>query len=146
MVPEPGGPGGPLAPPLFGRSVNPIPTGEGRLSLPITTGTPNVFHLPASLDLILWVSLFTLTCASFNHSCLGLFMLTFKVLEKRGTKCWVNGSDVVCIFTLEHFNLQYCINHQKSMNKWWNKKIDNALSFNQEIHLTLVIIDFEFSA
>ena len=40
-----GGPGGPLAP----RSVNPIPTGEGRLSPHITTGTPNVFHLPASL-------------------------------------------------------------------------------------------------
>ena len=29
--------------------VNPIPTGEGRLSPPITTGTPNVFHLPAPL-------------------------------------------------------------------------------------------------
>ena len=49
MIPEPGGPGGPLAPPIFGRSVNPIPTGEGRLSPPITTGTPNVFQLPASL-------------------------------------------------------------------------------------------------
>ena len=47
VVPEPGGPGGPLAPPIFGRSVN--PTGEGRLSPPITTGTPNVFHLPALL-------------------------------------------------------------------------------------------------
>ena len=45
-----GGPGGPLAPPpIFFRSVNPITTGEGRLSPPITTGTPNVFHLPASL-------------------------------------------------------------------------------------------------
>jgi hypothetical protein len=48
-MPEPGGPGGPLAHPIFRRSVNPIPTGEGRLSPPITTGTPNVFHLPASL-------------------------------------------------------------------------------------------------
>ena len=53
VMPEPGGPGGPLAPPIFGRSVNPIPTGEGRLSPPITTGTPNVFHLPASLILII---------------------------------------------------------------------------------------------
>ena len=35
--------------PIFGILVNPIPTGEGRLSPPITTGTPNVFHLPASL-------------------------------------------------------------------------------------------------
>ena len=52
VMPEPGGPGGPLAPPIFGRSVNPIPTGEGRLSPPITTGTPNVFHLPASLKKI----------------------------------------------------------------------------------------------
>ena len=44
------GPGG-LGPPIFDRSVNPIPTGEGRLSPPNTTGTPNVFHLPASLHL-----------------------------------------------------------------------------------------------
>ena len=48
-MPESGGPGGPLVPPIFGRSVNPIPTGEGRLYPLITTGTPNVFHLPASL-------------------------------------------------------------------------------------------------
>ena len=50
VMPEPGGPGGPLAPPpIFGRSFNPIPTGEGSLSPPIATGTLNVFHLPASL-------------------------------------------------------------------------------------------------
>ena len=48
-MPELGGPGGPLAPPMFVISVNPIPTGEGRLSPPITTGPLNVFHLPASL-------------------------------------------------------------------------------------------------
>ena len=47
-MPEPGGPGGPLAPPIFGRSVNPIPTGEGRLSPPIATDTPNVFS-PSSI-------------------------------------------------------------------------------------------------
>ena len=50
VMPEPGGPGGPLAPPIFGTSVNPIRTGEGRLSPPITTGPLNVFHLPASLS------------------------------------------------------------------------------------------------
>ena len=44
-----GGAGGPLPPPIFGRSVNPFPTREGILSPNITTGTPNVFHLPASL-------------------------------------------------------------------------------------------------
>jgi len=50
VVPETGGPGGPLAPPpIFGKSVNPIPSREGRLSPSITTGTPNVFHLPAPL-------------------------------------------------------------------------------------------------
>ena len=48
-----GGPGGPLAPSILCRSFNPIWTGEGRLSPPITTGTPNVFHLPASLLLFL---------------------------------------------------------------------------------------------
>ena len=46
---EPGRPGGPLASPIFGGSVNPIPTGEDRLSPPITTGPSKVFHLPASL-------------------------------------------------------------------------------------------------
>ena len=51
VMPEPGGPGGPAAPTIFGRSVNPIRTGEGRLSPPITTGPLNVFHLPASLDI-----------------------------------------------------------------------------------------------
>ena len=50
VMPKPGGPGGPLAPPIFDRLVNPIPTGKGRLCPPITTGTPNVFHLPASLS------------------------------------------------------------------------------------------------
>ena len=37
------GPGGPLAPPVFCRSVNPIWTGEGRLSPPITTAPPMFF-------------------------------------------------------------------------------------------------------
>ena len=47
-----GGARGATDPPIFGRSVNPIPTGEDRLSPPITTGTSNVFHLPASLQCI----------------------------------------------------------------------------------------------
>ena len=42
---------GATGPLIFGRSVNPISTKEGRLSPPIATGTPNVFHLPASLIL-----------------------------------------------------------------------------------------------
>ena len=50
VMPESGGGGqGGIGPPIFGRSLNPIPTGEGRLSPPISTGTSNVFHLPASL-------------------------------------------------------------------------------------------------
>ena len=49
VVPEPGGPGGPVAPPIFGRPVNPIPTMGGRFCPPFTSGTPNIFHLPASL-------------------------------------------------------------------------------------------------
>ena len=44
------GTGGATGPPILGRSVNPIPTGEGRLSPPITTGPPNVFHLPTPLQ------------------------------------------------------------------------------------------------
>ena len=49
-MPEPGGPGGHWPPPIFGQSVNPIPPGEDRLSPPITTGTPNIFHPPVSLE------------------------------------------------------------------------------------------------
>ena len=41
--------GGGLRGPIFCRSVDPIRTGEGRLSPPITKGPSNVFHLPASL-------------------------------------------------------------------------------------------------
>ena len=37
-------------PPIFGISVNPILTWKGRLSPPITTGPPNFFHIPASLQ------------------------------------------------------------------------------------------------
>ena len=44
-----GGPGGPLALPIYDRSVNPIPTGGGQIMPTITTGPPKVFHLPASL-------------------------------------------------------------------------------------------------
>ena len=52
VMPEPGGSGGPLPlPTIFFRSVNPIPTGEGRLSPTITTGTHKVFRLPASLHI-----------------------------------------------------------------------------------------------
>ena len=58
-------PGGPLALPIFGISVNPIPTGKGRLSPLITTGTPNVFHLLASLEysepILLHTSFFVIT-------------------------------------------------------------------------------------
>ena len=50
MLPELGGPGGPLALPIFGRSVNPIPTGDGQIMPTITTGPPKVFHLPLSLQ------------------------------------------------------------------------------------------------
>ena len=50
-----GGARGATGPPIFCRSVNPIRTGEGRLSPPITTGPPNVFHLPASLQYYKWL-------------------------------------------------------------------------------------------
>ena len=45
-MPEPGGPGGGI----FGRSVNPIPTEEGRLSPPITPGTPKGLPKNVTLD------------------------------------------------------------------------------------------------
>ena len=44
-----GGARGATGPPNIWQISYPIRTGEGRLSPPITTGTPNVFHLPASL-------------------------------------------------------------------------------------------------
>ena len=55
-MPEPGGSGGPLAPQYLADQLTlHIPTGEGRLSPPITTGNPNVFHLPAALYIIVSV-------------------------------------------------------------------------------------------
>ena len=44
-----GGPGGALAPQYLADQLTLFKLGEGRLSPPITTGPPNVFHLPASL-------------------------------------------------------------------------------------------------
>jgi hypothetical protein len=46
-----GGTRGATGPPIFGRPVNPIPTMGGRFWPPFTSGSPNVFHLPASLIL-----------------------------------------------------------------------------------------------
>ena len=45
----PGGAGGAMAPPNFGRSVNPISTKGGRLCPPNNTGTPGFSDLPTAL-------------------------------------------------------------------------------------------------
>ena len=50
VVPEPGGPGGPLAPPIFGRSVNPVQTRGGQIIPTFYYWPPVVFHLPAALE------------------------------------------------------------------------------------------------
>ena len=52
-MPEQGdrGKGAIAPPPIFGRSIYPIPTGGARFCPPFTTGTPKFFHLPASLDI-----------------------------------------------------------------------------------------------
>ena len=46
-----GGARGPLAPPIFGRSVNPIQTGGGQIipTYYYCPPPPKFFHLPASL-------------------------------------------------------------------------------------------------
>ena len=54
VMPELGGGGrGAVVPPIFCRSVNSIPTKGSRFYPPFTTGTPNIFHLPASLTTVL---------------------------------------------------------------------------------------------
>jgi hypothetical protein len=45
----PGGAGGAMASPEFGRSVNPISTKGGRLCPPNNTGTPGFLDLPTDL-------------------------------------------------------------------------------------------------
>ena len=45
----PGGAGGAMAPPDFGRSVNPISTKGERLCLPYNTDTPEFSDLPTAL-------------------------------------------------------------------------------------------------
>ena len=45
----PGGARGAMAPPIFGRSVNPISTKGGRLCPPNNTGTPGFSDLPTDL-------------------------------------------------------------------------------------------------
>ena len=97
VVPEPGGPGGPLAPPIFGRPVNPIPTMGGRFCPPFTSGTPNVFHLPASLSRIDWrkghwcgstymvVRLFDVSSKTAKNHKKCIFSLFFIILPRPNT-------------------------------------------------------------
>ena len=47
----PGGAGGAMAPPDFGRSVNPITTSGGRLCPQNNTGTPGISDLPTALHI-----------------------------------------------------------------------------------------------
>ena len=50
----PGGAGGAMSPPDFGRSVNPISTKGGRLCPPNNTGTPGFSDFPMTLNLLLF--------------------------------------------------------------------------------------------
>ena len=50
VMPEPGGPGGPLAPPIFGSSVDPILTRGGQIMPTNYYKLPKNCHLPASLN------------------------------------------------------------------------------------------------
>ena len=54
VIPEPGGPGGPLASQYLAAQLTLFQPVEGRLSPSSTTGPPKLFHLPASLGRILW--------------------------------------------------------------------------------------------
>ena len=49
-MPDPGGPGGPLAPQYLADQLTLFQPGEGRLSPPITIGPPNFFHLPIGIQ------------------------------------------------------------------------------------------------
>ena len=51
VKPEPGGQGGHWPPQYLADQLTLFQLGEGRLSPPISTGPPNVFHLPASLEI-----------------------------------------------------------------------------------------------
>ena len=87
-MPELRGPGPSV--PTFGRSVNPIPTGEDRLSTPITTGTPNVFHLPASLypnKYVIQEYSFSFCRKIRQKGCVCTFIYV-AVIAKRGGKTW----------------------------------------------------------
>ena len=53
-----GGAGGAMAPPDFGRSVNPISTKGDRLCPPNITGTPRFFDLPTALYTVLPYSVY----------------------------------------------------------------------------------------
>ena len=57
-IPRPvasGGAGGALAPPVFGRSIHPISTRVGTLSLPITTSPPGFSDLAMALPYALYI-------------------------------------------------------------------------------------------
>ena len=54
VMPEPGGPGGPLALQYLAAQLNQFQPVEGRLSSSSNTGPPKLFHLPTLIGRILW--------------------------------------------------------------------------------------------
>ena len=72
-MPKPGA-GGRLAPQYLADQFTPFQSGEGRLSSPINTGTPNFFHLPASL---ISQPILMIIIAKTRIECLFPYMYTF---------------------------------------------------------------------
>ena len=81
VMPEQGG-GGPLAPPIFARSVNPIPTEGGQIIPIIGIFTPKFFHIPASLSTHSaaekWCGNFLTFAIAPVHSVAVLFFASFR--------------------------------------------------------------------
>ena len=74
----PGRTGGAMAPPDFGRSVNPISTKGGRLSPPNNTGTPGFSDLPTALWLLMQEQAVGFFCMKTN----GLWQFLLENMHK----------------------------------------------------------------
>ena len=92
------------------RSANPIPTGEGRLSPPITTGTTNVFHLSASLYSTWYIQL------RLSHLMLGYIHPYYIVMGMDANMKVCMHSQVWnliigCCISIQSTKLMFCSSH-----------------------------------
>ena len=121
-MPEPRG-GHCPPPPIFGRSVNPIPTGEGRLSSSITTGTLNVFHPVIIFTLVAGIYRWSIILADTDFFQQSVLAADFRGRLNRPSTFY----QFVCSFLAPNRFRRFCGKQN------WHWRINRTLSYSAKV-------------